>query len=147
MGANPRSATVLYVEDEETDVIFMKRAFASVGLGSVLRVVEDGRKAIDYLSRKNDYENGGEYLVPAVVLLDLNLPAVTGFEVLKWMRQHPDYAATPVVVLSSSTREDDRQKARELGANQFVEKPSSGLRFVEVVRGLTAQWLRPGPSP
>jgi CheY-like chemotaxis protein len=77
--------------------------------------------------------------VPAVVLLDLNLPQVSGFGVLEWIRNHPDFAKLPVVVFSSSTREDDRVK-RELGlgANEFVAKPSSGLKFGEVVEMTTA---------
>lgn len=78
--------------------------------------------------------------MPALVLLDLNLPQMPGFEVLAWMRNHPDYARTPVVVFSSSAREDDRVKAKELGANEFVAKPSSGLKFGEVVEGLREKW-------
>lgn len=66
----------------------------------------------------------------------LNLPYVPGFGVLEWMRNHPDYKHTPVVVFSSSTREDDRRRAKELGAYEFVAKPSSGLKFGEVVEGL-----------
>ncbi len=64
-----------------------------------------------------------------------------GFEVLKWMRNHPDFTRTPVVVFSSSTREDDRVKARELGANEFVAKPKSGKEFGRVVEGLQERWL------
>jgi DNA-binding response OmpR family regulator len=79
--------------------------------------------------------------LPSVVLLDLNLPLVTGFEVLKWMRNHPDYARLPVVVFSSSTREDDRMKAKELGADDFVVKPGSGMKFGEVVESLQQKWL------
>ena len=100
-----------------------------------------GRAAIDYLSGSGEFGDREKYPVPAVVLLDLNLPQVSGFEVLEWMRNHPDYARLPVVVFSSSTREDDRVKARELGANEFVAKPSSGLEFGEVVEGLKEKWL------
>jgi CheY-like chemotaxis protein len=137
----PGAGTVLYVEDEESDAMFMQRAFASKGMGSALRVVGDGRAAIEYLSGAGKYADRREYPLPAVVLLDLNLPQVPGFEVLKWMRNHPDFARTPVVVFSSSTREDDRVKALELGANEFVGKPSSGLKFGEVVEGLRERWM------
>lgn len=139
--AEPRGGTVLYVEDEESDALFMKRAFAGKGLGSALRVVGDGRAAIEYLSGAGEYGDRKEYPLPSVVLLDLNLPQVAGFEVLRWMRNHPDYAKTPVVVFSSSTREDDRVKALELGANEFVGKPNSGLKFGEVVEGLRERWM------
>jgi DNA-binding response OmpR family regulator len=132
---------VLYVEDEESDASFMRMAFARQGMESALRVVGDGRAALDYLSGSGEYGDRDKYPLPSVVLLDLNLPQVPGFEVLTWMRSHPDFAWTPVVVFSSSTREDDRVKALELGASEFVGKPSSGMKFGEVVEALKERWL------
>jgi PAS domain S-box-containing protein len=139
--AEPSAGTVLYVEDDEGDALFMERAFTKKGLGSALRLVGDGRAAIEYLSGAGKYLDRRAYPLPAVVLLDLNLPEVPGFEVLKWMRNHPDFSATPVVVFSSSSRQDDQLKARELGANEFVAKPKSGLEFGGVVDGLREKWL------
>jgi CheY-like chemotaxis protein len=104
-------------------------------------VVADGRAAVEYLSGAGAYGDRKEYPLPSVVVLDLNLPAMPGFEVLKWMRNHPDFARTPVVVFSSSTREDDRVKALELGANAFVGKPSSGLKFGDLLGMLQEKWL------
>jgi len=131
----------LYVEDEEGDALFMRIAFQRAGLAEALQLVADGRAAIKYLSGVNGYENRSEHPLPAVVLLDLNLPEVPGFEVLRWMRRQPEHEATPVVVFSSSTRDEDKAKARELGANDFVEKPSSGTKFGEVVERLREKWL------
>jgi PAS domain S-box-containing protein len=139
--AEPTGETVLYVEDEESDAMFMKMAFAGKGMESGLRVVGDGRTAIEYLSGAGKYADRKEYPLPSMVLLDLNLPQLPGFEVLKWMRNHRDFARTPVVVFSSSTREDDRARALELGANEFVAKPNSGLKFGEVVDGLRERWM------
>jgi CheY-like chemotaxis protein len=139
--AEPKEGTVLYVEDEENDATFMKMAFADQGMESALRVVGDGRAALEYLSGAEKYTDRKEYPLPSVVLLDLNLPQVSGFEVLKWMRNHPDFARMPVVVFSSSTREDDRMKAMELGANEFVVKPSSGMKFGAVFEALKETWL------
>jgi CheY-like chemotaxis protein len=133
--------TVMYVEDEESDALFMERAFAAKGLAGKLHVVRDGREAIDYLSGVGAYNDREKYPVPALVLLDLNLPSMPGFGVLEWMRNHPDYARTPVVVFSSSTREDDRMKAKGLGADEFVVKPSSGLKFGEIMERLRERWL------
>jgi PAS domain S-box-containing protein len=132
--------TVLYVEDEESDAMFMERAFAEKGLAGKLRLVGTGRAAIDYLSGAGEFGDRGKYPVPGLVLLDLNLPQVSGFGVLEWIRNNPDYARLPVVVFSSSTREDDRVKARELGADEFVAKPSSGMKFGEVVERLQQRW-------
>ncbi len=130
------NATVLYVEDEEGDALFMQMAFERAGLKESLQLVGDGRQAIKYLSGVNGYANRAAHPVPALVLLDLNLPEVPGFEVLRWMRQRAEYTATPVVVFSSSTKPEDKVKAQELGANEYVEKPHSGLKFGEVVSGL-----------
>ena len=146
MNSKSTFATVLYVEDEENDALFMQRAFTSVGLGSALRLVDDGRAALEYLSGTGAYRDREQYPVPTVVLLDLHLPGLSGFEVLNWMRKNPDYAAMPVVVFSSSPREEDRQQARELGANEFVEKPRSAMKFAEVVRGLREKWLLSGEA-
>jgi CheY-like chemotaxis protein len=140
--ASAGEGTVLYVEDEESDALFMQRAFEVKGLSGKLRLVGDGREAIQYLSGAVQFGDREKYPVPALVLLDLNLPQVPGFAVLEWMRNNPDYARTPVVVFSSSTREEDRARARELGANDFVPKPSSGLRFGEAVETLRTKWLR-----
>ena len=123
MNCSPETGTVLYVEDEESDAFFMERAFAVAGLRSALRVVSDGRAAIEYLSGTGVYAKRNEYPVPTVVLLDLNLLSMPGFEVLQWMRSQPRFAATPVVIFSSSPRDEDKEKARELGANEFLEKP------------------------
>jgi CheY-like chemotaxis protein len=133
--------TVLYVEDEESDILFMRRAFERAGLGQALRAVVNGRQAIDYLAGNGDYADRGEYPFPAVVLLDLNLPVMSGFEVLKWARGRPESQALPIIVFSSSSRHEDKDLARYLGANDYVEKPNSGRLFSTVVEGLRQTWL------
>ena len=131
---------VLYVEDEEMDRFFMERAFKNEGVGPSLRMVDHGRAAIDYLEGKGDYADRQRYPLPAVVLLDLNLPEVHGFEVLQWIRAHPQYRALPVVIFSSSEREEDQARAKQLGADEFVKKPGSALSFQDVVRRLQERW-------
>jgi PAS domain S-box-containing protein len=140
-GLGGEAGTVLYVEDEESDALFMEQAFKRKGLAGKLRIARDGRAAIDYMSGAGDYRDRERYPLPSLVLLDLNLPHVPGFGVLEWIRNNPDYARVPVVVFSSSTREDDRAKALQLGADEVVAKPSSGLKFGEVVEGLQRKWL------
>lgn len=134
--------TVLYVEDEECDQLFMRRAFQKAGLAEALRAVGDGREAIDYLAGTGVFTDRGQYPLPSVVLLDLNLPLLSGFEVLEWMKKRPELAALPVVVFSSSTRQDDKLKAAELGASDYVEKPTSGTKFGDVVGRLRERWLK-----
>ena len=134
-------STVLYVEDEESDRLLMEMAFAREGLEGVLRSVGDGRTALEYLSGTGTYTQRHEHPLPRVVLLDLNLPEVNGFDVLKWIRRHPLHAELPVVILSSSVREEDREQARLLGANEFVSKPSSPGLLRGVVRKLNERWI------
>jgi CheY-like chemotaxis protein len=134
--------TVLYVEDEEMDRFFMARAFAKEGLASALHMVNDGQGAIDYLSGAGEYADREKHPMPAVVLLDLNLPEIHGFEVLKWIRAQPTHSRLPVVVFSSSERDDDQVRASILGAKEFVKKPGSGLGFHDVVRKLNERWLK-----
>jgi len=141
LAAGSGTGTVLYVEDEASDVLFMERAFAKKDLAENLRVVGTGGAAVAYLSGSGQYADRQKYPLPAVVLLDLNLPQISGFEVLEWIRNHSDYRHLPVVIFSSSTREDDRLKAEQLGANEVVAKPNSGLDFGKVVEGLQVQWL------
>jgi CheY-like chemotaxis protein len=132
---------VLYVEDEENDRFLVERAFVKEGLGSVLRMVAHGQGAIDYLSGAGVYADREEYPLPGVVLLDLNLPEVHGFDVLKWIRAHPHHRNLPVVVFTSSARDEDREQAQALGANEFVQKPGLASLFQEVARRLSKQWL------
>jgi CheY-like chemotaxis protein len=139
MANTPR--IVLYVEDEEFDRFLMERAFSKAGLGAHLRMVNDGRTAIRYLAGESEFADREKSPVPAVVLLDLNLPEVHGFEVLKWIRMQPAYAGLPVVVFSSSERDDDQVRARLLGANEFVKKPGSSLTFPDIVLKLKERWL------
>jgi CheY-like chemotaxis protein len=138
------AATVLYVEDEKHDALFMRKAFDSAGLGESLKVVADGRRAIHYLAGKGEYHDRAKYPLPSVMLLDLKLPIVSGFEVLRWVREQTEFQALPVVVFSSSTRDEDRSKARELGANAYMEKLGSLLELPTVVEYLKERWLRDG---
>jgi CheY-like chemotaxis protein len=139
-------SVILYVEDEESDRILMELAFARQGLGKAIRLVSHGQAAIDYLSGDGPYANRESFPLPAVVLLDLNLPEVHGFDVLHWVRSSPEHQKLPVVIFTSSPRDDDRRRAQVLGATDFVQKPNSPAVFQDVVRSLRDRWLTP-PCP
>ncbi len=135
---------VLYAEAEEADIFFMKLAFSKAGLGSALRIVRTGQQALDYFLGCGAFADRNVNPVPMVVILALNLPLLSGFDVLRWMRDRADYNATPVVVFSSSTIDLDKETALRLGANDYVVKPNSGL-FSELVLMLKEKYL-PGVS-
>lgn len=128
-------AAVLYIEDEEDDVFFMRAAFSKAGLLE-LDVVQDGRGAMDYLA-----PNSSDTGAPRVILLDVNLPMISGFEVLQWIRKQPHLQNVPVVVFSSSGRPEDRSRAEELGANEYVLKPASGQDFFTIADSIRSRWL------
>jgi len=134
-------AIVLYVEDEEDDALFMQMAFKRVGAEGTLRIVKDGRKAIAYLKGEESYADRAVHPLPALILLDLNLPLLSGFEVLTWIREQPRFQQTPVVIFSSSGRPEDRSKAEFQGANHYALKPMSMFQFVDLAHELRKRWL------
>ena len=133
-----RVPTLLYVEDEENDVLFMRRALDRAGVKVDLRTACDGDAAVAYFAAKPPRADNP---LPDLVLLDLNLPARSGFDVLEWIRGQPDLRAIPVVVFSSSARVEDRERARLLGADDYMVKPAAPLHLVETVGDLWRRWL------
>lgn len=140
------TGTVLYVEDEEDDVFFMRRAFGRAGLPQTLKAVGDGQAAIDYLAGQGRFGNRLEFPLPELVLLDLNLPMVSGFQVLKWIRSQPALRHLPVLIFSSSARIEDRLLAKELGADDYIEKPGSSLEFHHIAELVQSRWLTARPA-
>lgn len=133
--------TVLLVEDSDDDVVFMQRAFAKAQVPYGLKAVADGREAIAYLSGEEIYSDRGAFPIPRLVLLDLNMPHVSGFEVLRWIRQQTAYLDLVVIVLSSSELPADIRQAYALGANSFLSKPSDPSKLTDLVRDIAHRWL------
>jgi CheY-like chemotaxis protein len=96
----------------------------------------DGVEAIQYLAGENKFANRDAFPLPELVVLDLKMPRKSGFEVLGWVRNHPDFGKLPVIVFSSSEEPADVKKAYSLGANAYLVKPSSYLAYSEVIRTL-----------
>ena len=134
---------VLYVEDDLTDVFLLRRAWQQAGLPNALHVVKDGQEAMDYLSGHAQYADRAAHPLPRLVLLDLNLPKVTGFELLKWIRGCPMMRALKVVVLSSSNDPTDVQRAEELAVSGYWVKPSDPRTFGAMIATLKRLWLTP----
>ncbi len=132
---------VLYVEDEESDVYLTKLCFAESGLEQPLVVMRDGDQAIQYLSGQGPYADRKQYPLPCLVLLDLNLPRVSGLEVLSWIRGQPSLKDLPVVLYTSSSLPRDREQALELGASDCVIKPPDYFQFLEFTKKLKERWL------
>ena len=133
---------VLLAEDEEHDVFFMRRAFQATKIPNPLVSVPNGQEAISYLEAKAANGQNGGNSQPQLLLLDLKMPLVNGFEVLEWIQGQPRWRdRLPVVVLSSSGYEEDRKKALALGAKDYLVKPTDFEGLVKLVRQVKAQWL------
>ena len=132
--------TILLVEDSPDDVFFMKRALKLAGVEHSLQVAQDGQQALDYLDKALEHQQ--DFPRPDLILLDLRLPLVPGFDVLKWIREQDSLECIPVVVLTSSKVDSDMQRAYALRANSFLVKPSGSADFVAMVKALVDYWLK-----
>ena len=132
--------TVLYVEDEESDRLFMQIAFQKAGIPAALRTAVNGQDAIDYLSGTGSYADRSQHPLPALVLLDLNMPLLPGSKVLEWIRAHPAFRALPVIIFTSSTKDEDKAQAKALRATDYIEKPSVTAKWADIVSRLKQIW-------
>jgi CheY-like chemotaxis protein len=139
MPIQPQS--ILLVEDDENDVILIKRALSKSRLMNPVQVVEDGDEAITYLSGAGKYIDRDLYPFPALLLLDLKLPRKSGFEVIEIVRKHPEWKRLLVVVLTSSALHPDINRAYELGANSYLVKPPDFDNLIGMMKELQSYWL------
>jgi CheY-like chemotaxis protein len=139
----PKPAPILYAEDDEDDVFLMKRAFKLVGIDHPLRIVPDGKSAIEFLSALDGRSTREEFPMPCLLLLDLKMPRESGFDVIRWARACPATSALPIVVVTSSNQESDMHRAYLLGANGYVIKPGRPDELLLAVKGIRNYWLRP----
>jgi len=142
------SFTVLLVEDDQSDVLLLQRAFLRAGLPKP-RAVGDGEQAVAYLAGEGAFSDRGEHPLPALVLLDLKMPRMDGFEVLRWLRARPDgLRLLPVAVLTSSAESPDIQRAYGAGANSYLVKPPTFEDLQRMVESLGLYWqgLNRGPQ-
>jgi CheY-like chemotaxis protein len=137
--------TILVVEDEEDSVLLLESAFRKAHFSNPVHRVSHGALAIEYLS--NAVARERTVPLPALVLLDLKLPLVSGIEVLKWIRSHPLLHSLIVIVFSSSTEPNDIAQAYRAGANSYLVKPTSLNTLTELASGLRSYWLRLNVPP
>ncbi|HET6637279.1 MAG TPA: response regulator [Gemmatimonadota bacterium] len=134
------TGTILLVEDTEDDVELTRRALKRNRLTNPLVVARDGQEALDYLLGGEDGPTAAEDL-PAIVLLDLQLPKVSGMDVLRKLRATKRTSLLPIVILTSSKEERDLVDGYASGANSYIRKPVDFDQFIEAVRQLGMYWL------
>jgi CheY-like chemotaxis protein len=138
---------VLYVDDDDNDVVLMRHAWTKVGVVNPLQVATDGDVALRYLSGVGSYANRVAHPMPCLTLIDVKLPKVSGFDLLKWIRAEPAIHTLPVVVLSSSTRAVDVHTAHALRANAYLAKPPTFAAWGELVASVKQFWLTLAQPP
>src|SRR6266478_3381503 len=145
MGAslNPTNAKIVLVaDDDENDVLLLRRAFQKAGLSHTIIHVKDGQEAIDYLSGV-----GADVKPPpSLLVLDLKMPRLDGFDVLEWLQSRQEQLPVPVVVFSSSALPMDKEKAETLGAHDYLVKPDNLDSWILVAKRLHEQWLDSGQA-
>ncbi len=134
---------VLVVEDEESDALLLELAMKEARVPNRLVVVRDGQELIEYLTVRTPFTEG---VLPALLLLDLKMPRMDGFQVLSWLQRHPEFRAMPVIIFSASMCPGDIEKARQMGAHDYLEKPSEFAKLVDLARLLRRRWLAKPPS-
>jgi CheY-like chemotaxis protein len=132
---------ILLAEDDKNDIFLMRRAFQNAGYQNPLFVVHNGQEAIHFLEGAGPYAQRNQYPLPGLMILDLKMPLMDGFDVLAWLRAHSQFETLPVVVLTSSKLELDIEKARQLGVHDYRVKPQNFEDLVRLLDDVRKCWL------
>ena len=130
--------TILLVEDNDEDVFLLRRALRKASVSCSLQVATDGEEAIDYLAGRGVFADRSSHPLPSLVLLDLKLPYVNGFEVLAWITTQSAYKDLRVIILTSSGEEPDRAKAELFGIREYFLKPPTAELIARVAQAVQA---------
>lgn len=133
----PKPIEILLVDDNDDDVVLLEESLKDSKFVNLLHVVRDGEEALAFLRRLPPYQTASP---PGLVLLDINMPKMNGFEVLSAMKADPDLKAIPVVMLTTSTRDEDIVRSYDGGACSFVSKPVSFESLKEVIKQFSLYW-------
>jgi CheY-like chemotaxis protein len=146
--ASPSPRVILYAEDDDNDAFLVQHAFEKAGIAHPVVVVSSGSEAIQYLSGDGIYADRSRYPLPWLVLLDLNMPGVSGLDVLKWIRVTPSLSTLITIVLSSSNQDMDIHRSYLQGANGYLVKPAKIEEMITMARSIRDYWItqnRSGP--
>lgn len=139
--ARSRTAIILLVEDDPEDQKLTRRALRTSKLRNDLFVVGDGEQALDFLHHQAEFANPAASPRPDLILLDLNMPKIDGRAVLQHIKREPDLRSIPVVVLTTSSQEEDILRSYQLGVNSYITKPVSMDGFIKAIVDLEHYWF------
>ena len=138
--------SILLVDDSDDDVLLVQRAFQKAQFLTSLFVVKSGHEALLYLRGEHPYSDRTLYPLPELILLDLKMPGMDGFEVLSWIRGEPGLKHSRVLVLTSSNELRDVNLAYKLGANSFLVKPTDFEQYKGLVESIHEHWMTRNPN-
>ena len=128
---------ILLVDDSDDDTIIIKEAFSESSRLEIIKTVEDGSQAMRFLRKEGAYHDA---LSPEIVLLDINMPVKNGFETLQEIKKDPNLKHLPIIMLTTSKREEDILRSYEYGANSYILKPVELSEFFETVKNFEKYW-------
>jgi CheY-like chemotaxis protein len=132
---------ILLAEDDKNDIYLMRRAFDSAGYLNPLFIVHNGQEVVDYLEGTGPFAQRDKHPLPGLLLLDLKMPLMDGYDVLAWLRRHSEFDALPVIVLTASKLEEDINRTRELGIHDYRVKPHAFEDLVRLLDDVRKCWL------
>ena len=133
--------TILLVEDESADAALLLRGFEKAKILNPIIHLTNGDEALGYLAGVKEYANRKKYPLPALILLDLKMPGMTGMQLLQWMRVQGEIKRIPVVVLTSDSNPETIDAAYDLGANSYLVKPGSQSDIAHMVQTIQRYWV------
>lgn len=138
--ANSRPINILLAEDNEADVKITLRAFDKARLRNNIYIVNDGEEALDFIYHRGKYQDDKKFFRPGLILLDIKMPRLGGFEVLERVKSDAEYSFIPVVMLTSSEDDEDIVKSYRKGACGYMPKPVTFEEFLNVINGFNFYW-------
>jgi len=133
--------SILIIDDDANDRLLLQLAFNRIGVSDPVQIVESGAEAMAYLQGQGKYSNRARYPYPTFLITDLKMPGIDGFAVLAHLRENPDRAITPTIVLSASSDPDDIRLAYQLGANSYIVKPVDLEQLFRILKLTYDYWL------
>lgn len=145
--ANRELATILLIEDEPTDAALVQRAFRKAKILNPVLHLNNGDEALAYLAGVGKYASRIEYPLPALILLDLKMPGMTGLQLLQWMRTNREVRRVPVVVLTNDATPSSVNAAYDLSANSYLVKPGDPNEVARMVEAIQRYWMELNEPP
>jgi len=130
---------ILLVDDDEDDILITRRAFERYEPKNTLYVVRDGDEALDFIYHRGNYKDKS-IPAPRLIFLDINMPKMNGIEVLRRLKNDPEKRRIPVVILTTSQREQDKIESYNLGVNSYIVKPVDFNKFIEAISTINLYW-------